>query len=451
MTTRARRSLGLFLACLCLPLAAPAKDAQPTHEFRLANGLKIIVREDHRAPVVVSQLWYKVGSSYETAGQTGLSHALEHMMFKGSRKLGPGESSRILRELGAEENAFTSDDYTAYYQVLASDRLAVALELEADRLASLKLPADEFAREIEVIKEERRLRTDDKPSSLAYERFKALAYPASGYRNPTIGWMADLKRMNVEDLRAWYRTWYVPNNATLVVVGDVQPEQVKALAERYFGSIPARPVPAAKAPLELAEPGERRTTLYLKTQLPSLLYGFNVPSLGSAKDAKPVHALRLISALLDGGDSARLPARLERGEELVSGASTWYDAHARGDSLFVISATPNVQTGKTLQQVEDGLWRQLKDLQDNPPSAEELARVRAQVIASLVYERDSITSQATSIGELETVGLSWRLLDQDLAALESITPADIQAAARTYFTRTRLTVAHILPEATAHE
>lgn len=451
MTIRARRSLGLFLACLCLPLAASAKDAQPTHEFRLANGLKIIVREDHRAPVVVSQLWYKVGSSYETAGQTGLSHALEHMMFKGSRKLGPGESSRILRELGAQENAFTSDDYTAYYQVLASDRLAVALELEADRLASLKLPADEFAREIEVIKEERRLRTDDKPSSLAHERFKALAYPASGYRNPTIGWMADLKRMNVEDLRAWYRTWYVPNNATLVVVGNVQPEKVKALAERYFGSIPARPVPAAKAPLELAEPGERRTTLYLKTQLPSLLYGFNVPSLGSAKDAKPVHALRLISALLDGGDSARLPARLERGEELVSGASTWYDAHARGDSLFVISATPNVQTGKTLQQVEDGLWSQLKDLQDNPPSTEELARVRAQVIAGLVYERDSITSQATSIGELETVGLSWRLLDQDLAALESITPADIQAAARTYFTRTRLTVAHILPEAAAHE
>ena len=451
MNVTVRRVLGVVLGVFCLPLAAIAAESQPTHEFRLANGLKIIVREDHRAPVVVSQLWYKVGSSYETAGQTGLSHALEHMMFKGSRKLGPGESSRILRELGAEENAFTSDDYPAYYQGLASDRLAVALELEADRLASLKLPADEFAREIEVIQEERRLRTDDKPSSLAYERFKALAYPASGYRNPTIGWMADLKRMNVDDLRAWYRTWYVPNNATLVVVGDVQPEQVKALAERYFGSIPARPVPTAKAPLELAEPGERRTTLYLKTQLPSLLYGFNVPSLGSARDAKPVHALRLISALLDGGDSARLPARLERGEELVSGASTWYDAHARGDSLFVISATPNVQTGKTLQQVEDGLWRQLKDLQDNPPSADELARVRSQVIAGLVYERDSITSQATSIGELETVGLSWRLLDQDLAALESITPADIQAAARTYFTRTRLTVAHILPEATAHE
>src|SRR5690606_26274861 len=200
-------------------------------------------------------------------GQTGLSHALEHMMFKGTAKLEPGEGSRLLRELGAEENAFTSDDYTAYYQVLAKDRLAVAFELEADRLSSLRLPPDEFAREIEVIKEERRMRTDDKPASLAYERFKAMAYPASGYHNPTIGWMADLDRMTVAELRAWYEAWYAPNNATLVVVGDVEPQAVKALAERFFGAIPSRALPSAKPPLELAEPGERRLTLYLKTQL----------------------------------------------------------------------------------------------------------------------------------------------------------------------------------------
>ena len=218
----AQRTAALLLGVLCTPLLALAAEPQPTHEFSLDNGLKVIVREDHRAPVVVSQLWYKVGSSYETPGQTGLSHALEHMMFKGSRKLGPGEASRILRDLGAEENAFTSDDYTAYYQVLSRDRLAVAFELEADRLASLKLPADEFAREIEVIKEERRLRTDDKPTSLAYERFKAMAYPASGYHTPTIGWMADLERMTVEELRTWYQAWYAPNSATLVgvVAGD---------------------------------------------------------------------------------------------------------------------------------------------------------------------------------------------------------------------------------------
>lgn len=451
MKSLTRSAASLLLLALCLPSLAGASSVPATHEFRLDNGLKLIVREDHRAPVVVSQLWYKVGSSYETPGKTGLSHALEHMMFKGSAKLGPGESSRVLRELGAEENAFTSDDYTAYYQVLASDRLSVAFELEADRLASLRLPPEEFKREIEVIKEERRLRTEDNPSAKAYERFQALAFPASGYHTPTIGWMADLERMTVEELRAWYETWYVPNNATLVVVGDVVPSEVHALAQRYFGSIAQRPVPQAQIPLELSTPGQRLLTLHLPTQLPSLMMGFNVPGLATSKTPREVHALRLIGALLDGGYSARLPSRLERGEELVSGAGSSYDAYTRGDSLFVLSATPNVQKGKTLAEVEAGLWRQLEDLKTTPPSAEELARVRAQVIAGLVYERDSITSQATTIGQLETVGLSWQLMDGELAELSAVTPSDIQQAARTYFTRDRLSVAHILPEDTRHD
>ena len=451
MNALARRATGLLLSTVILPFAAFAADPQPTHEFTLDNGLKVVVREDHRAPVVVSQVWYKVGSSYETPGQTGLSHALEHMIFKGSEKLGPGEASRILRDLGAEENAFTSDDYTAYYQVLARDRLPVAFELEADRMASLRLPADEFSREIEVIKEERRLRTDDQPTAKAYERFNAMAYPASGYHTPTIGWMADLERMTVEDLRHWYQSWYVPNNATLVVVGDVTPDEVKTLAQRFFGGIPKRPVPSAKLPLELAEPGLRQLTLHVRTQLPSLIYGFNVPSLATAKDPRTVHALRLISALLDGGYSARLSTRLEREQELVSGASTNYDAFARGDSLFVISATPNTQKNKTLADVEAGIWKLLEELKTTPPSAEELERVRAQVIAGLVYNRDSISSQATTIGQLETVGLSWKLIDNELDELKNVTPADIQKAASTYFTRERLSIAHVLPEEKAHE
>ncbi|MFO6333775.1 M16 family metallopeptidase, partial [Pseudomonas aeruginosa] len=211
MKTPARRRVGLLLASLCLPLFAQAAETQPTHEFSLDNGLKVIVREDHRAPVVVSQLWYRIGSSYETPGLTGLSHALEHMMFKGSRKLGPGEASRVLRDLGAEENAFTTDDYTAYYQVLARDRLPVALEMEADRMAHLSLPADQFKSEIEVIKEERRLRTDDNPNALAFERFKAAAYPASGYHTPTIGWMADLQRMKHDRLVEVNRELEDPN------------------------------------------------------------------------------------------------------------------------------------------------------------------------------------------------------------------------------------------------
>lgn len=445
-----RSAAALLFGALYLPLVVAA-DSQPTHEFMLDNGLKVVVREDHRAPVVVSQLWYKVGSSYESPGQTGLSHALEHMMFKGSGKLEAGEASRILRELGAEENAFTSDDYTAYYQVLARDRLAVAFELEADRLASLKLPADEFAREIEVIKEERRLRTDDKPSALAFERFKAMAYPASGYHTPTIGWMADLERMSVEELRRWYERWYVPNNATLVVVGDVTQAEVRELAERYFGPIASRPVPDAKRPLELDEPGERRLTLHVKTQVPSLIMAFNTPSLATSETPREIHALRLISALLDGGYSARLPQQLERGEELVTSASAWYDAYARGDSLFVLSATPNRQKDRTLEDVEAGLWKQLEQLKQSAPSQEELERVRAQVIAGLVYERDSISQQATTIGQLESVGLSWRLMDEELSALEAVTADDIQQAARHYFTRSRLSVAHVLPEETSDE
>ena len=451
MNALARRAAGLLLSTVLLPLSALAAEPQATHEFRLDNGLKVIVREDHRAPVVVSQVWYKVGSSYETPGKTGLSHALEHMMFKGSNKVGPGEASLILRDLGAQENAFTSDDYTAYYQVLARDRLGVAFELEADRMASLRLPPEEFKREIEVIKEERRLRTDDQPMSKAYELFSAMAFPSSGYHTPTIGWMVDLERMSVGELRAWYEEWYAPNNATLVVVGDVTPDEVKALAQRYFGPVPKREIPVAKVPLELATPGERLLKIHVQTQLPSLMLGFNVPSVATAKDPITANALRLISALLDGGYSARMPTQLERGEELVSGASSSYNAFTRGDSLFMLSAMPNSQKKVSMAQAEAGLWRLLDDLKKTPPSAEELERVRAQVIAGLVYERDSITSQATTIGQLETVGLSWQLMDGELAELSAVTPSDIQQAAQTYFTRDRLSVAHILPEDTRHD
>ena len=219
----------------------------------------------------------------------------------------------------------------------------------------------------------------------------------------------------------------------------------------YFGPIESRPVPDAKRPLELDEPGERRLTLHVKTQVPSLIMAFNTPSLATSETPREIHALRLISALLDGGYSARLPQQLERGEELVTSASAWYDAYARGDSLFVLSATPNRQKDRSLEDVEAGLWKQLEQLKQSAPSQEELERVRAQVIAGLVYERDSISQQATTIGQLESVGLSWRLMDEELSALEAVTADDIQQAARHYFTRSRLSVAHVLPEETSDE
>lgn len=433
------------LLLLLLPTLTSASPIN-THEFSLPNGLKVIVREDHRAPIVVSQLWYRVGSSYETPGKTGLAHVVEHMMFKGSSKLAPGESSRVLRELGAEENAFTSDDYTAYYQVLAKDRLEVALEMEADRLASLLLPEDEFIREMEVIKEERRMRTDDNPSALAYERFKALAYPASGYHIPTIGWMHDLDRLAIDDLRQWHNAWYSPNNAILVLAGDIQLEQAQQLVQRHFGKIPARPLPKANKPLELAEPGERRLLLHTQTKLPSITLGFNVPALTTAQEQREVQALRILAALLAGGDSARLPSQLERQQELAAGASAWYNPFSRGDSLLVISAVPNVQKNISLEQLEQAIWQQLTQLQQEPPTEQELARVRAQLIASEVFAQDSINRSARRIGMLEAVGLSWRQMDADITELESITAAEINQAARKYFTKSRSTTMFNLPE-----
>lgn len=441
----------MFLSFAGISISALAAPAQPTHEFTLDNGLQVIVREDHRAPVVVSQLWYKVGSSFESPTATGLSHALEHMMFKGSSKAGPGEASQVLSNLGVQENAFTADDVTVYYQVLAKDRLPVALELESDRMATLKIPADEFAKEIEVIKEERRLRTDDNPNALAYERFKSLAYPASGYHNPPIGWKFDLDRMSVDDLRAWYHRWYAPNNAVLVLVGDITVDEAKKQVNRWFANIPRKAEVIVKKPLELATPGERKLTIHVKTQLPSLLMGFNVPSLSTAQDKKDVYALELIAALLDGGDSARLTTELELNQELVTGAGAGYAAVQRGDSLFLFNALPNTQKGKTIQDVEKGIWQLLDQLKTTKPSKNELDRVKAQLISSLVYARDSISSQAMSIGMLESVGLSWQLADNELNELNAITPEDIQRVAKKYFTRDRLTTAHVLPEESKHE
>tara|TARA_Y100001963_G_scaffold129212_1_gene184247 strand:- start:2730 stop:4076 length:1347 start_codon:yes stop_codon:yes gene_type:complete len=433
---------------LLLPLLAPlahAEARQPTHSYTLDNGLQVIIREDHRAPVVVSQVWYKVGGVDEPPGQTGLSHALEHMMFKGSEHLEPGQASHLLSSLGASENAMTNRDYTAYYQMLSRDQLPVALELEAERMHLLTLPEDEFVKEIEVIKEERRMRVDDNPNGLAYERFLAQAYTANPYGQPVIGWMHDIERMGIDDLRAWYQQHYVPSNAVLVIVGDVYPETVKPLVERYFGAVPAGNAPQVRKPLELPAPGERSMTLHLDLQLPTLLMGFNVPSLNTVSEPWEVHALRLLGAVLDGGYSARLPSRLERGDAVATSVGTSYDAFTRGDSLFIFSGIPNEARNIDLPQLEEAIWKEIDELKQNPPSADELARVQAQVVAGLVYAQDSIMAQANRIGELEVVGLPWELVDEDTAALQAITPEQISEVARKYLTRERYTRSYNLP------
>jgi zinc protease len=431
---------------LTLMMSAIVRAENNTFEHTLDNGLKIIVREDHRSPVFVTQVWYRVGSSYEPQGITGISHVVEHMMFKGSKKLMPGEFSRTIASYGGVENAFTTDDYTAYYEVLSAHRLPLSLELEADRMRNLLLDEAEFKKEIKVVMEERRLRVDDNPHAQLGERFIAVAQMNS-YAQPVIGWMHDLEQMNIEDVRTWYNSWYAPNNATLVVVGDVKADEVFDLADTFFGDIPRTTMPAAKTITNMDNPGERRLTVTLNADVPSLLMGFNVPVVRTAKVAWEPYALAMLAGVLDGGNSARFATRLIRGQEIATGAGAGYDAFSRGDSIFTISGTPNIERHVSVQKLEAALWHEIENIKKTPPSEKELARIKAQVISDLVYTRDSIADQASMIGSLESVGLTWRLMDQQLELLSAITPAQIQQVAKKYLVRERLTTAILNPNA----
>lgn len=431
-----------LLALMTGLFALPAHANPATSEFHLDNGLKLIVREDHRAPMVVVQVWYRVGSSYEPDGLTGMSHALEHMMFKGTQKVPDGEFSRIVALYGGEDNAFTTDDYTGYYQIYTADKLPLALELEADRMHGLVLKPEDFAQEIRVVMEERRLRTDDNPQALAMERFSTLAWLTSPSRVPTVGWMRDLQTMKVEDLRHWYETWYAPNNATLVVAGDVDPLQVKKLAEQYFSPIPSHPLPAVQLPRELPEPGERNMTLKLPGKVPSLYVGFNVPSRATG-EAGEAEALRMLVGVLDEGISARLETRLVREQGVAAALSSGYDAFARGDSLFMVRAVPAPK--HTLAELETAVLAEIEKLKTEKIESNELKRVYAGFLSGDVFERDSVQEQASSIGRMESVGLSWKITEEWPLALRAVTPEAVQAAAIKYLVPERRTVLRLVP------
>ena len=432
----------LVLALLLL-LSGGAAAATDTHEYTLPNGLKLIVREDHRAPVVTSQVWYKIGANYEHDGITGVSHALEHMMFKGTHDHPAGEFSRIIAANGGRENAFTGRDYTAYFQELEKSRLPVSFELEADRMRNLLLPPAEFAKEIKVVMEERRLRTEDDPQSQTYEQFLATAFLSSPNRIPVIGWMDDLRNLHVEDVRDWYKLWYAPNNATLVVAGDVQPDAVYALAKRYFGPLKAEKLPPIKPRNELPQLGQRRILVKVPAQLPYLIMGYKTPVLRTASAPTEAYALEVLSGILDGGESARLSSRLVRGTQVAAQVDAGYDLYERLDGLFLLDGVP--AQGHTVADLEKALRNEVQQLRDAPVSTAELERVKAQVVANAVYQRDSVFNQAMQIGRVETVGLDWRVLDEYPQRIRAVTAAQVQQVARKYLVDDGLTVAELSP------
>ncbi|MEL6710687.1 MAG: pitrilysin family protein [Pseudomonadota bacterium] len=434
-----RQILIIFLSSLITPLIAATK----VHEYHLDNGLQVIVKPDHRAPLVVAQIWYKVGSSYEETGSTGLSHVLEHMLFKGTKQHGPGEYSRQIAALGGTENAFTGRDYTAYFATLAAEHLEPMLALEADRMQHLVLQPAEFAKELEVVKEERRLRTDDSPTGRTYEQLQAVAWRASPYRNPVIGWMQDLNQMKLADLEVWYQRWYAPNNAVLVVVGDVQPEAVLALAKRYFGPIPRRTVIPLKLQQEPKQHGITRVTVRTPAQQPYLMLGYKVPVIGKTPEDWEPYALAILASLLDGGASARLPGELVRKQRIAASIGANYDPYSRLANLFYFSGTPTDE--HTIADLQQALFQQITRLQTDLLTPAELTRVINQAVAAKVYEQDSLFYQAMQIGLLATIGLDWRLSTEEVARLRAVTPEQVRTVAQRYLIENNLTIATLEP------
>ncbi|HVL59278.1 MAG TPA: pitrilysin family protein [Burkholderiaceae bacterium] len=421
-------------------IAAPAQAVERT----LPNGLKVIVKQDRRAPTAVHMVWYRAGSVDEVNGRTGVAHVLEHMMFKGTEKLAPGEFSRRVSEMGGRENAFTSRDYTGYFQQVHKSRLPEVMALEADRMANLKLSEDEFKRELLVVMEERRWRTEDRAQSIVYEQLMAHAFIASPYRTPVIGWMRDLQAMTVDDAQAWYDAWYAPNNAVLMVAGDVEPEQVFELAAKTYGKIPSRPLPARKPQGEPPQRGIKRIDVKAPAENAYVIMAFKVPKLENVDGDSDAYALEVLSSLLDSYDGARFPRNVVRGSRIANQAGAGYSMTQRGPALFYLDGTP--AEGHTTADVERALRAEIARIAAEGVPAQELKRVIAQYVSSQVYKRDSVMAQAMELAQLEIVGFSHRDADRILERIRQVTPEQVQSVAARYFNDDDLTVATLLPQ-----
>jgi zinc protease len=435
----------LLAASVVLAFAvSPAPTFANPFETKLANGLRVIVKEDRRAPTAVHMVWYRAGSMDEKDGTSGVAHALEHLMFKGTKNLRSGEFNKRVAEAGGRDNAFTSRDYTAYFQIVPKAALPEMMQLEADRMANLTLDAKEFAAEIKVVMEERRLRTDDNPHALVYEALNSTIFQAHPYRRPIIGWMDDLEHMTWQDAREWYRQWYAPNNAYVVVVGDVDHREVFRLAQKYYGPHKAHALPERKPQNEPEQAGIRRVSVKAPAKLPYLAMAWKAPKLRDVQKDRDPYALDVLATVLDGHDASRFAKNLVRGSRVAQSAGAGYDPTLRGEASFILDGQP--AEGKTIADLEAALRGEIKRIQDEGVSVEELNRVKIQSVAAQVYKRDSLMAQAMEIGGAEAVGQSWRDIDTLLEKIKSVTAEEVQAVAKKYFKDDTLSIAVLDPQ-----
>jgi zinc protease len=434
-----------FALCLGLVAEASAQTAalSGTHlavtEATLENGLRVLVQDDPRNPIVAVQVFYRVGSRNERPGATGLAHFLEHMMFKGTPTYGRGQVARLIEENGGRDNAYTTKDLTSYYTNIAADKLDLVLRIEADRMRHLLLDAAEIDSERKVVMEERRMRSEDDPDGLVYEAMSSLAFVAHPYRWPIIGWMSDIVRINRAELRAFYDTYYLPNNAIVVIAGDVRAPAALAMVRRHFAGVQRGPAPPPVTAVEPPAIDERRLVVRREqAQLPVVNIAWHVPN-HTSPDAP---ALELLSTLLSSGRASRLYQKLVYEKRMVLGAGGDYSYFSLDPSLFWFYAAP--LPGQAPDAVEQALLAEVERLKQEVVPEEELARARNQIEASFVWQQDSVFSRASALGRFEMLG-SWRLFDDYLPRLRAVTAADLQRVARTYFALDRKNVSILLP------
>ena len=429
-----------FLAGILLILGdrSISMGADP-NEYILTNGMKVLLIEVPKAPVATVQVWYKVGSRNEVMGRAGLSHMLEHMMFKGTARYPKGSFSRIIRKNGGVDNAFTGQDFTAYFENVAADRVGLALELEADRMQGLLLDHSEFQTERDVVKEERRLRSEDDPQGALVEALFAQVFMSHPYRWPVIGWFADLDAMAIEDLQRHYDTFYSPNNATLIVVGDIKADTLLPMIKRLFEPIPRGPSPKHVLPPEPEQRGERRFLLKREAQVPFVMTGFRIPNYSSDDS----YALDLLESILSHGKSSRLYQSLVYDQKMALAVGADYSLLQTDPGLFYFYAVVN--PGTKVEAVEEALQREVLRLQNEPPSELELQRAKNQVEASRVFEQDSNFRHAMLMGQAETVGAGWRRINQFVEHIRAVTAQDIQRVAKQYLTPDSRTTGILIP------
>ena len=436
-----KRILPFFLIVMMFPSLAQASDLQ-VEDY--ANGVRLVVEEDHSAPVAMVQVWLKVGGRDEVPGKTGLAHVFEHMMFKGSKKLGPGEFSRTIAAMGGNDNAFTTTDYTAYFETVPASKVDEVLAMESERFANLKLDAAEFGREIRVIQEERRMRTDDDPNSHMFEELSSAALRLHPYRNPVIGWMQDLKRLTNDDVVAFYKAHYVPGNVVVVVVGDVKFEQVRKTVEKTFASLKKQPVPERFNPVEPEPFGPKRIIVNLPAQLPMLAVVCPVPVWQPGKNDRDVAALTVATQILAGGRAALMQRELVDKQRKAFGAAAGYDPFSMGLDLWY--AYGMLGPGQKPEDFEKAMWALIGDMADKPVADRQLAAAKRNIIANEVYAQDSLYLRAKEIGRMEVVGIGATNRDKWLKAIEDVSAEDVEQAVKRWLKPDRSTTGILQPE-----